>query len=36
MDTYIKGYNISGEIDGELNFITDGPWCNVFHHSTEK
>ena len=33
---YIKGYNISLAIEGELNFITDGPWCKVFHHSTEK
>ena len=22
-------------IDGESNFVTVGPWCSVFHHSTE-
>ena len=33
---YMSGYNISLAIEGELNFITEGPWCSVFHHSTEK
>ena len=32
----MRGINISFAIDGALSFITVGPWCKVFHHSTEK
>ena len=32
----ISGVSISPAMLGVLNFITDGPWWSVFHHSTEK
>ena len=33
---YKSGESIDICIEGWSNFVTDGPWCKVFHHSTEK